>query len=114
MDCSGFDLSRRFVCLQVCLQLRNYSIHTKPRLVEDKFFLALLDPFMVASDFRPLPLGLRHAQQFDAVQSDFIVSLSHQDFLVRNRDVTQLHQHKARAFVTGDRRQSKVFHLFEC
>ena len=36
--------------LQVCLQLHNYTIHTKPRVVEDKFFLALLDPFMVAKD----------------------------------------------------------------
>ena len=77
MDCSGFDLPRRFLCLPVCLQLRSYSIHTKPRVVEDKFFLELLDPFTVADDFRPLPQGLRHAQQIDVVQSDFVVSLSH-------------------------------------
>ena len=37
---------------------------------------------MVAGDFRPLPQGLRHAQQIDVVQSDFVVSLLHYDFLV--------------------------------
>ena len=30
---------------------------------------------MVADDFRPLPQLLRHAQQVDVVQSDFVVSL---------------------------------------
>ena len=34
-------------------------------MVKDKFFLELMDPFMVADDFRPLPQGLRHAQQID-------------------------------------------------
>ena len=31
-----FDLSRRFVCLQDCLQLRDYTIHSEPRPVKEK------------------------------------------------------------------------------
>ena len=61
--------------LQVCLHLSNYTDRTEPRMIKDKFFLELLDTFMVADDFRPLPQGLRHAQQIGVVQSDFVVSL---------------------------------------
>ena len=44
-----------FVCLQICLQLSDYSFHSEPRAVEEEFFLELLDPFMDAHGFRWLP-----------------------------------------------------------
>ena len=70
----GLTCRRGLCVLRVCLQLSNCTIHTKPRMIEDKFFLELLDPFMVADEFRPLPQGRRHAQQIDVV---FVVSLHH-------------------------------------
>ena len=69
------------MCVQVCLQLCDcYPFHSEPRAVEDKFFLELLDPFMDADGFRPLPQGRRHAQRIDVMHNDFVVSVSLQDF----------------------------------
>ena len=63
---------------------------------------------------RPLPLGLRSALKTDVMHFDFVVPLSLHKFLMKSRDVTDLHQHRARAFVAEDGCQVALLQLLEC
>ena len=63
---------------------------------------------------RPLPLGLRSALKTDVMHCDFVVPLSLHKFLMKSRDATDLHQHRARVFVAEDGCQVTLFQLLEC
>ena len=86
-------------------------LQAEPPTVKEEFFLQFSGLFADVDDIDRFHKDFDTLPKLMSCKCDFVVSLSLQDFVMKSRDVTYLHQHEASVLVAG---MAVKLHSFIC